>query len=537
MDDNGKAIVAQSTFAGENGAADATPIDGTADAFGGSADACAPDNAALTIYLKEIRAIPLLSQEAEVALAKQREADEERALCHVLSNYAALRHVLRLGEGVSQNEIAIRDVIDDIRESQPAGISAQAETKERARDDFLKRLEELRKMAEIGEFTGEPADCSSEHGSADSCFRPARRAIYQALRDFHLCRSETDKIAEALQNAWRELQSCAETPEGARRIAEIERSIGLTARELKSDLEAIRQGYAQAAKAKNVLVEANLRLVVTLAKRYRRSGFPLADLVQEGNLGLMRAAEKFDFRIGCRFSTYATWWIRQTIARSIINFGHMIRVPVQLVEARRKLRRTAEWSMRNGGRLLSAADLSEETDLPLNTVETIMRLPQQPLSLHTPIAPGEEKLLEYYVQDRRALEPGERALEQLALAAARKQLGILTARQQTTLRHRFGIEMTRDHTLQEIGDMFVITRERVRQIERQALRRLRASATQKRGRGERSPAARTPAAAGRAGCLSCQSSESSALPRNGDKRRRKHVCIQLDVSYAPGKNG
>ena len=160
----------------------------------------------------------------------------------------------------------------------------------------------------------------------------------------------------------------------------------------------------------------------------------------------------------------------------------MIRVPVQLVEARRTLRRRADFLMRRSARLLSPEELAERTELPLKIVETIMRLPGQPVSLHGPVAAGEDKLLEYYVADRRAADPGERALQRLDLAAARKQLGVLTRRQEITVRHRFGIGMTKDHTLQEIGDGFAITRERARQIENQALRRLRAGAMQKRAR-------------------------------------------------------
>jgi len=413
---------------------------------------------------------------------------------------------------------------------------AAAQGSGRARDEFLRRFKNVRELAAARNYAGETPASAAEDGAPETTFAAPREEVYEALRELHLCRNETDKIAEALKTAWHELQCCdRHSPDGSRRIGRIERSLGITAWELQRHLDAMRQGDAQACKAKNALIESTLRLVVTIARRYRHSGFPLADLVQEGNLGLMRAAEKFDYRLGYRFSTYATWWIRQTIARSIINFGQMIRVPVHLVEARRKLRRTADLPRMGSGQILLAEELAEETDLSLDIVETIMRLPRQTVSLDTPIAAGEDKLLEYYVEDRRAVEPGDRALQEIDFVKAREQLGVLTRRQEIMLRHRFGIEMRRDHTLQEIGDMFAMTRERVRQIETQALRRLRASATHRRVRASASFTG-LPRASSVSTSAPDPSPASSKIFRTTKKRRRKHVRIQLDVSYPAGKN-
>ena len=442
------------------------------------------DSRALAVYLREIGAIPPLSHDAEVMLAKQKEEGEALALHHTLANDLALAHVLRLGEALLRNEIAIEDIVDGHRELSTTGYPASAEISAQARDEFLRGLQEVRKLDAARRNACEPAGGPKADGAQEALLHTARDEVYAALRKLCLGRAVTDKIAEALNCAWQELQHCdRQSSDALRRIGRIERSLGITAAQLGRDLDAIRRGNSEARKAKNTLIESNLRLAVAVARRYRRSGFPLADLIQEGSLGLMRAAEKFDYRLGCRFSTYATWWIRQTIARSIINFGQMIRVPVQLVEARRKLRRKADSLTGNLEQKLFAERLAEKSDLPVKIVETIMRLPRQPVSLHTPVAAGEDKLLEYYLEDRRAVDPSQQALQQIDLAAARKQLGVLTRRQEIVVRHRFGIEMNRDHTLQEIGDLFAITRERARQIESQGLRRLRASAAHKRARG------------------------------------------------------
>ena len=444
------------------------------------------DGASLTIYLSEIRAVPLLPHEQEVELAKKKEAGESLALEHALSTRLALDHVLRLGDKVLRRDIAIEDVVDESADPRIAELLDDERRFARMRDDFLRRVATLRCMAadlQTAERCSSPVSCDEQY--SEKRFLPLPSTMTGALRELKLCRTQLDQIAQALKNARKELLDCenGRRADAALRIGEIESATGMAAEELKRHVEAIDEGDAQARRAKTALIEANLRLVVSIAKRYRHSGLALGDLIQEGNLGLMRAAEKFDYHIGCRFSTYATWWIRQAIARSIFNFGRLIRVPVQLMETRHKLCQEAELLSRSLGRIPAPEELARSSGIALHIVETIIRLPRHPMSLQMPIAPSEEKALEYYVEDKHAEKPSERALQGLAFAAVRKHLSILSARQETTLRHRFGIQMDKEHTLQEIGDMFVITRERARQIETQALRRLRASANRKAANG------------------------------------------------------
>ncbi len=438
------------------------------------------DGGALALYRMEIRSLPPLTQAQEIEWAKKREKAESSKLDHVLSTRLAIVHVLRLGEKVLDGDTAIEQVVDelnDFSDADPFGENRIART----REDFLRRIMSLRLKAAASEALGEfreSAARSKKHRNTLSTLPPD---IIDVLRGLRLCRQEIDHIAARLKKAESDVNDCERAGDSqcARRVAEIERATGLPAARLKRRVEALRECEAVVSQARNALIEANLPLVVRIAKRYRKSELALEDLIQEGNLGLMRAAEKFDYRVGCRFSTYATWWIRQTIGRSISNFGSMIRIPVQLLEARHKIYQQEERLSRRLSRTPRPEELAHHSGLPSHIVETIVRLPQSPISLQTPITTNEENALEHYVRDWRATKPDERALLELTLHTARRSLSVLSSRQESVLRHRFGIEMNKQHTLQEIGDLFVVTRERARQIQTQALRKLRAGANWK----------------------------------------------------------
>ena len=447
------------------------------------------DGGSLTLYRVAIRSLPMLSHAEEIAWSKKREKAESSRLDHVLSNRLAITYAVRLGAKVLGGEIAIEQVLGELNDpcqAEPfreAGIVA-------ARESFLRRIEPLRLWAAAMDAPEDFLRVSATHEEHQKASLPLPADIIDTLRGLGLGRREIDKIAGKLKKAGSDLLDCerAGGRQSARRIAEIESATGLIAPQLKLEVEALSECEAQAVQARNALIEANLPLVVGIAKRYRKTGLGLEDLIQEGNIGLMRAAERFDYRVGCRFSTYASWWIRQSIGRSISNFGSMIRIPVQLLEARHKVYQQAEALTRRLNRTPLPEELAQQSGLPLHLVETVARLPRAPISLQMPIAPDEENVLEHYVRDWRATEPGERALLELALATARRGLSALSARQESALRHRFGIEMNKQHTLQEIGDLFVLTRERARQIETQALRKLRAGANRQGRLGSRSRA-------------------------------------------------
>ena len=258
-----------------------------------------------------------------------------------------------------------------------------------------------------------------------------------------------------------------------RRMLEIEEYVGLTIPEIKEINRRMSIGEAKARRAKKEMVEANLRLVISIAKKYTNRGLQFLDLIQEGNIGLMKAVDKFEYRRGYKFSTYATWWIRQAITRSIADQARTIRIPVHMIETINKLVRTSRQMLHEFGREPTPEELSEKLSMPLDKVRKVLKIAKEPISLETPIGDEEDSQLGDFIEDKNAILPIDAAIQSNLRDTTTRVLASLTPREERVLRMRFGIGMNTDHTLEEVGQQFSVTRERIRQIEAKALRKLK----------------------------------------------------------------
>jgi len=479
------------------------------------------------MYLQEMGSVPLLSREEEVTIAKEIESGLHEVRDCVYSIPMSFRYVIGLGDRLKAGEIEPRDVFAEDSEED----KSSAERDEKRVKAFVKDVTALKRTVRAYE-TNMPkrfapkADAKAKRKptpketkfdaaqakvceqliamklgdrhvngivsklkEAQSLARRHRRVIIRyekrTKRDAKQILDIVRQLSAGSTNAKRKAtgnlrmsveaaeKMAAAIREARRATGEIEKSIGLSAEDLDYFVRTIRRGEDRAQRGKKALIEANLRLVVSIAKRYTNRGLGFLDLIQEGNIGLMRAVDKFEYQRGYKFSTYATWWIRQSVSRAIADQARTIRIPVHMIETINKVLRTSRYLVQQLGREPSPDEIAEQMEMPADKIRKVLKIVKEPVSLETPIGDDEESSLGDFVEDRQSVSPADAAVALSLEEQTRKVLATLTPREEQILRMRFGIGEKTDYTLEEVGQKFAVTRERIRQIEAKALRKLR----------------------------------------------------------------